>query len=70
MTNVKAYEKSNAFRFDVEIVDKPLKSYKFGKNAPEGRTQEEYLQSCKREAILLAEHETAEKNDQFLEIVI
>lgn len=70
MANVKAYEKSKSFKFDVEILGKPLKSYKFAKNPPDGQTQAEYLANCKREAILLAEHETAEKNDIYIEIDI
>lgn len=52
------------------MADKPLKSYRFSKNPPEEQTQEKYLQSCKREAILLAELETAEKTDQYVEIII
>lgn len=72
MPNVKAYENSNVFKMDVdlEIADKPVKVYRFGKTPPPGLTQEKYLQSCKREALLLAQHEENVKADEFIEIVV
>lgn len=77
MANVRAYEKSNSFRFDVttEILvdEKPTakeRRYEFAKNAPAGQTQEQYLQACKREALLLAQHEENQKNFEVIEIII
>lgn len=43
--------------------------YRWSKTQPEDQTLEEYLQNCKREACLLAEHEIAKKQPP-LEIIV
>jgi hypothetical protein len=35
--------------------------YRWGKEVPEGQSIEEYLQMCKRESLLLAQHEITKK---------
>lgn len=62
MVRVTAVETSTAFVFtatDGTAGNSYL--YEWGKRPPEGQTKTQYLQSCKREAQLLAEDEIVRK---------
>ncbi|MEX2395873.1 MAG: hypothetical protein WD491_02560 [Balneolales bacterium] len=56
MLNTTAVESLTSYDFTVTDGMKTFK-YSWSKDAPEGQTTEEYIQSCKREAELLARHE-------------
>jgi len=56
MLTTKIYEESNHFLFVVTDGTYTFE-YRWGKETTEGQTTEVYLQNCKREAELLAQHE-------------
>jgi len=60
MLTAKAFEESTTYLFNVTDGADTFK-YRWGKTPPEGQTLEEYLQSCKRESLLLAEDAIAKK---------
>lgn len=58
MLTVSATETASSYQFIVKDDESQSEFiYEWGKRPPEGHTKEEYLQSCKREAQLLAQDE-------------
>jgi len=56
LLDAKIYEESNAYLCIVTDESNAFE-YRWSKNIPEGQLLEDYLQSCKREALLLADLE-------------
>jgi len=62
MLTVKAYEESTNYLFVVsDGTEENTFEYRWGKTPPPGQLLDEYLQSCKRDALLLAEDAIAKK---------
>jgi hypothetical protein len=62
MLTISAVESTVAYIFTVtDGTDENTFIYEWGKEPSEGVELADYLQSCKREALLLAEHEIAKK---------
>lgn len=58
MLKVSGTETAVAYNFTVKDEETELTySYEWGKQPPEGQSTAEYIQSCKREALLLAQDE-------------
>ena len=55
-----ALETATAYFITVQYGEQSW-TYEWGKEPPEGQSAEVYLQSCKQEAELLAEHELAKQ---------
>jgi len=60
MFEIKAYENLTNYLFAVSDGGNTFE-YRWSKNPPEGQALEDYLQSCKRESLLLAELSIAQR---------